>query len=130
MKKSWPSVECSLEALSFDRHQQAWDYLALASNLQSMGKQLVSASAGHRNELIAAFHNCAGKLPYPDDCDIGALILESAGDETPDAEHRKWLYQEAYFRATWCASSGSAGGETLARLKHLKRVDEKLHKEQ
>lgn len=129
MKKSWPSVESSLDALSYETHQSAWDYLALANHLQSMGKQLIRASAEHRKELIAAFHDCAGKLPYPDDCDIGALILESAGDEAQDAEHRKWLYQEAYFRAKWCASSGSAGGETLARLTHLKRVDEKLHQE-
>ena len=129
MDKSWPSIEQFLEALSYETHQPACDYFALASHLQSLGEQLIHVSDEHRSELIAAFHNCAGKFPYPDDCDLGALILESAGDQAQAAEHRKWLYQEAFFRAKWCTDSAGAGGETLARLVHLKRVDEKLHME-
>src|SRR3990172_4317193 len=93
---------------------------------QSLAQLLVRAHPEQRRELIAKFHDCAGKIPYPDDADIGALFLEDAGDKAQDSEQKKFLYQEAYFRASWCADSGTSGGECLARSKHLDRVNDKL----
>ena len=94
--------------------------------LQSAGSFLVRSAPEHRQELIARFHDCAGRLHYPDDADIGALILEAAADEAEELNLKRWLYQEARFRAHWCASSGTSGGECLARAKHLERIDAKL----
>jgi hypothetical protein len=126
MKKTWPSIDSSLDALSRETNQQPWDFVALASHLQSLAQLLVRAHPEQRRELIARFHDGAGKIPYPDDADIGALFLEDAGDKAQDSEQKKFLYQEAYFRASWCADSGTSGGECLARSKHLDRVNDKL----
>lgn len=126
MTKQWPSLDTALDALSPETYQQKWDYSALVECLRSLAGRLVRATAEQRRELIAKFHDCAGKLPYPDDSDIGSLFLESAAERAPDAAHRKWLYEEAFYRAKWCAESGTSGGETLARSRRLERLSDRL----
>jgi hypothetical protein len=82
-------------------------------------------SRDQHRELIAQFHDCAGKLPYVDDCDFGALVLESAAEAVTDGELREFLLSEARFRAMWCVQAATAGGEAIARSAHLRRLDER-----
>ncbi len=82
-------------------------------------------SRDQHRELVAQFHDCAGKLPYVDDCDYGALVLESASEAVTDGDLRVLLLSEARFRAMWCVQAATAGGEALARAVHLRRLDER-----
>jgi hypothetical protein len=74
---------------------------------------------------VAEFHNQAGRYPYWQDQDIGALILECVADSLADSPLKEYLYKHAQYRAEWCASSATAGGEGLARLGHVRQIEEK-----
>ena|SRR5579871_4079054 len=74
---------------------------------------------------IAEFHNLAGRLPYWQDYDVGALILESVADSLSDGDEKKLFYRHALYRARWCASCASAGGEGLARMFHVTELQKK-----
>lgn len=74
---------------------------------------------------MAEFHNCAGRLPYFQDCDIGALVLEAAADAANDPELRSFLYDAARLRAIWCAQGATARGEGVARMAHVDRLEGK-----
>lgn len=78
------------------------------------------------DEVIAEFHNIAGRFPYWQDSDIGSLILESLADEIAPAPLSKRLYKEAMYRAKWCAAAATSGGEGLARSTDLHRLSDKL----
>lgn len=78
------------------------------------------------NEAFAEFHNIAGRLPYWNDSDVGALILESVSDGIPPSAVQKRIYKEAFYRAKWCATSSTSGGEGLARSRHVKRLSSKV----
>lgn len=71
---------------------------------------------------IAEFHNFAGQFPYWADCDAGALVLEGVADSMLPGLRRALLYWHALYRAQWCASAATAGGEGIARSRHLERV--------
>lgn len=79
---------------------------------------------------IAEFHNFAGRLPYWGDCDVGALVLEDVADDMLPGPRRALLFRHALYRAEWCASAATAGGEGMARSVHLERVRAKLRAEQ
>jgi hypothetical protein len=115
------------ERLRAEKSHQQWDYRALAECLEKYASMFHRTSRDQHRDLIARFHNCAGKLPYVFDWDFGALLLEATAAEIDDRDLRVWLLTEARFRATWCAQAGTAGGECLARYRHVKRLDERLH---
>jgi len=129
MDKLWPSLETSITELDQEIFQPKYDFLSLVNHLQNLGGKLVSTSPENRRELIAQFHDCAGKIPCDSiaaDCDVGALVLESVADTIEDSDVKWWLYQEALFRAKWCAESGGSGGECYARSKHFKQLNIKI----
>jgi hypothetical protein len=126
MDNPWPSLECSFYELDQYPFQPKYNYLSLAIHLQNLGGMLVSTSPGKRRELIAKFHDCAGKIPYAADCDIGALVLEDLAETANDSKVKCWLYQESQFRAKWCVESGTSGGECNARSRHLERINKKI----
>jgi hypothetical protein len=78
------------------------------------------------DEVIAEFHNMAGRFPYWQDSDIGSLILESLADEIAPAPLSERLYREAMYRAKWCATAATSGGEGLARSIDVRRLSDKL----
>lgn len=114
------------ERLAVMRFQQSWDYRQLSARLESLASMFTRVSRDQFRELAAQVHDCAGKLPYVDDCDYGALVLESVSDTAASAELRLWMLTEARFRALWCVQGATAGGEAIARGQHLKRLDEKI----
>ncbi len=127
MDPAWPSLEISIAELKQETVQLKYDYISLVKHLQNLGEKLVSTSPENRRELIAQFHDCAGKIPYAGDCDVGALVLESIADTIEDHEMQMWLYHEAGFRANWCAESGTSGSECHARSVHFKRIHKKIN---
>ena len=114
------------EGLRSEKFHQDWDYCVLAECLEKYASMFQRASRDQHRELIAQFHDCAGKLPYIFDWDYGALVLEATAIEIDDRGLQVWLLTEARFRALWCAQAGTAGGECLARYQHVKNLDEKL----
>jgi hypothetical protein len=76
---------------------------------------------------LVDFHNRAGLLPCWQDYDVGALILESAGDEFPDYSGRDLFYRHAFFRARLFASSSSGSGEGMARMLHVNEIEKKVN---
>lgn len=70
------------------RFQQSFDYRQLSAHLESLAGMFTRVSRDQFRELAAQVHNCAGKLPYVDDCDYGALVLESVSDIAATAELR------------------------------------------
>jgi len=106
--------------------QERWNYQQLAGHLQSLASMFIRTSRAQQRELVAQFHDCAGKLPYVEDCDFGALVLEGAAEAATDSELRAYLLTEARFRAIWCVQAATAGGEAIARAVHLRRLEERL----
>jgi hypothetical protein len=101
------------------------DCVVLATHLKRFAHLFARTSKEQHRNMISEFHNDAGRLPYFGDKDIGALILESTADEIVDVELRAFLYNEARLRATWCAQAASAGGEGIARSRHIQSLDAK-----
>ena len=118
------------EQLAMATLQERWDYPVLGAHLESLAGMFFRTSKDQRSELIAQFHDCAGKLPYVADCDFGALVLESAADSVADdRELRGFLLSEARYRARWCVQAASAGGEAIARAVHMNRLEAKARNE-
>jgi hypothetical protein len=78
------------------------------------------------DELVAQFHNLAGRLPYVEDSDYGALLLEATADALQDSSLARRLYREAFYRARWCVQAATAGGEMIARSSDLSRIESKF----
>ncbi len=116
----------AIDRLAAETSQQRWDYRALAAHLESLASMFARTSRDQHREIVAQFHDCAGKLPYIDDCDFGALVLENAANAVADGELRALLLCEARFRASWCVQSSTAGGEAIARAVHLRRIAERV----
>jgi hypothetical protein len=114
------------ESLRREKFHQQWDYRTLIEHLERLASMFQRTSHDQHRDLIAQFHDCAGKLPYVLDQDFGALVLEAVACSVEGRELRAWLYTEARFRAVWCAQAGTAGGESVARYNHVKRLDERL----
>src|SRR3954453_7027896 len=125
MRTTTSQLREARDRLAAETFQQRWDYCALAAHLESLASMFAQTSRDQHRELAAQFHDCAGKLPYIDDCDFGALVLESAADAVADGELRAFLLSEARFRALWCVQAATAGGEANARALHLRRIDER-----
>ncbi len=100
------------------------------SMLRRVGAAIPRIAEQGLESALAQFHNFAGQFPYWADCDLGALILEEVADNMPSGPKRSVLYQHATYRAEWCASAATAGGEGIARSQHLARVRQKLSAEQ
>jgi len=98
----------------------------LALHLQSLATMFRRMHVQEHREHIARFHNAAGVIPFFQDTDIGALVLEQAADDASDATLKSFLYTEALYRAQWCAQAASAGGEGLARSRHVEQLQAKL----
>lgn len=103
-----------------------WDYATLVRHLERFAEMLTRTSRDQRRAMMSEFHNCAGRLPYFQDRDIGALILEATADAITDTGLRLFLYTEARLRATWCAQGATAGGEGTARDRHIQELDDKI----
>jgi len=100
------------------------------SLLRRMAGALPGISGEWIESAMAGFHNFAGQFPYWADCDVGALALEDVADDMPSGLRRALLYRHAVYRAQWCASAATAGGEGAARSRHLQRTMAKLAAEQ
>jgi len=98
------------------------------SALESLASTLTRLVAGQLSETLAEFHDIAGRLPYADDSDFGALLLESVAGETADVALARELLTHALYRARWCAQAASSGGEGLARATELNRIQSKLER--
>jgi len=109
-------------------HEQC-DYTALASHLERLAEIFARTVRDQHRAMMSEFHNGAGRLPYFQDRDIGALILEAAADATTGRDLRVFLYTEAQLRATWCAQGATAGGEGIARARHIQELNEKIRNE-
>lgn len=103
-----------------NQQREPCDYPTLVRHLEQMAALFLRTSKDQHRSMVAEFHNFAGQLPYFQDCDIGAMILEGAADSAGDSVLRTFLYTEALFRATWCARGASAAGEGVARGRHVK----------
>ena len=114
------------EHLAAMRFEHPCDHRQLVAHLETLAGMFTRVSRDQFRELSAQVHNCAGKLPYVDDCDYGALVLESVSDSAASAELRLWILTEARFRALWCVQGATAGGEVIARGQHLDRLDKKI----
>ena len=99
----------------------------LTALLDQIATMFERTSSNEHNEIVAQFHNVAGPLPYADDSDYGALLLEFTADSLNDVSLAKRLYQEAFYRASWCVHAATAGGESLARSRDCQRIGAKLH---
>jgi hypothetical protein len=97
--------------------------------LRQLAGALPRVSEESLGSAIAEFHNFGGRFPYWADCDVGALVLEDVADDMLPGPRRALLYQNAAYRAQWCASAATAGGEGMARSLHLERVRAKLRAE-
>ena len=126
MQNIGADLDRAREKLRNEKFHQQWDCRVLAECLEKDANMFQRTSRDQHRDLIARFHNCAGKLPYVFDWDYGALVLEATAVSIDDISLRVWLLTEARFRATWCAQGGTAGGECIARYQHVKRLDEKL----
>lgn len=80
------------------------------------------------NEVMAQFHNCAGQLPYVEDFDFGALVLQFTVDKLDDLILKKRLLKEAVYRTRWCVQSAASGSEMIVRGEHLRRLEVDLEK--
>jgi hypothetical protein len=88
------------------------------------------ADKSKTESAVAEFHNLAGSLPYWRDADVGALILESVADGLPDGSLKEFLYRHALYRARWCASAATAGGEGRSRMLHVNHLQIKQEAQQ
>jgi len=96
------------------------------NHLEKFASMIPRLEDSQLDETLAEFHNIAGRFPYWQDSDIGALILESLADEIAPAPLSNRLYKEAMYRARWCTAAATSGGEGLARSIDVKRLSEKL----
>jgi len=74
-----------LVAMAF---QERWNYRQLADHLETLAYMSSQVSKPQLRELAAQLHDCAGKLPYVDDYDYGALVLENASDSVTETDLR------------------------------------------
>jgi hypothetical protein len=77
--------------------------------------KVFGAAADHRSYYVPAL-----------DSDYGAMLLEALADICPDPLRKHALYLGAQARAALFASYATAGGEGLARMMDVHRIQSKL----
>lgn len=125
-RKTHMEIQDARDTICRDTARHHWDFRVLIEHLDRLASMFARTSSDQHRSLIAEFHSCAGQLPYAQEYDYGALVLEAAGDAVAVPELRRWLHTEARIRAEMCARGGTAGGECIARYQHVRRLDEKL----
>ena len=98
----------------------------LSRVLAEAAERIRSADETDRATAIGAFHELADQLPGVWDTDYGAALLEANGDGCGAPAVRLALYREARKRAERYAACASSGGEGMARMEDVKRLDEKI----
>ena len=94
--------------------------------LENRAAELRDAAPAERDALLKNFHAAAEPLPYAMDSDFGALLLESEAAQCADRAWKATLFGEALHRAQSCAAAATAGGEGLARMQDVRRIEAKL----
>jgi len=74
-------------------------------------------------KLLTEFEVSANKLPWPQDHDFGALLIQKEYKSAISKSIEKLMINTAYERAQWCASCSTSGGEGLARSVHVKELN-------
>ena len=120
------NLEAARKRLEQETFHQQWNYGILAGELERIATMFDRVSTDQRDELLAQFHDFAGRLPYANDSDYGALLLEFTADSQDDPELAQRLYREAFFRAGWCVQAATAGGEAIARSRDFRRIEAKI----
>lgn len=72
--------------------------------------------------LLTEFEMSANKLPWPQDHDFGALLIQQTYKSAINKNIEKLMINAAYERAHWCASCSTSGGEGLARAVHVNEL--------
>ena len=94
--------------------------------LENCAAQLRDATPAERDALLEKIHAAAEPLPYAADSDFGALLLESAAADCTDRMWKAKLLGAALRRAQACAAAATAGGEGLARMQDVRRIQAEL----
>ena len=118
-------IKSELDQLQNDLKSEGCDI----STLRRFGESLPRISDQSLEEAFVQFHNWAGRLPYWRDYDVGALVLEHVADSMASSKRRTDVYRHAVYRARWCAATATAGGEGIARSKHIQQLERKLNAE-
>jgi hypothetical protein len=93
--------------------------------LERLASLLLRVDEKQKDVSFAEFHNLAGRFPYCGDSDFGALVLEREADLNGSGPTKTRMYREAMWRARWCATGATAGGEGYARMMDVERLMEK-----
>lgn len=95
---------------------------AIAASISS------SESLSSAKEIFREFIVEAEKLPWPQDSDFGALVLQSKSAQASNLEVKRFMLNEAISRAQWCATCATSGGEGHARMVHVNELKAELEK--
>ncbi len=95
---------------------------AIAASISS------SDSLNRAEEIFRQFNIEAEKLPWPQDTDFGALVLQSKSAQASNIEVKRFMLNEAILRAQWCATCATSGGEGHARMVHVNELKAELEK--
>lgn len=115
----------SVEALASAR-RTLHTYEIDTAEIDHLAQTLSRQSSQPLSRLLAQFDEIADGLPYADDADYGALLLEARADATEDASLTRELLMAAVERAWRCVQAASAGGEALARKVDAERLEAKI----
>jgi hypothetical protein len=97
--------------------------------VETIGNSLASAkNIQEAEKFFISFELEAEKLPWPQDHDFGALVLQSESSHAPNKEIQRFLLIQAISRAQWCATCSTSGGEGLARSQHVNELKAQLLK--
>lgn len=77
-------------------------------------------------EYLDFFSIAANTIPYTDDMDYGALLLEYAAMNCTKDVRKILLLHAALERAETCASCATSGGEGIARSVHVNRIRKRI----
>lgn len=96
--------------------------------LECLAADLVkSRSVTEALGAYSKFESEAEKLPWRWDRDFGALVLHKRAHEA-SVEVAKFMLSKAVDRARWCATCATSGGEGLARVSHVKELEDDFSK--
>lgn len=95
--------------------------------VEGFALSLVLAKNLHEaNEIYINFEVEAERLPWPQDNDFGALVLQFACTKTVNIDVRKFMLSKALARAQWCATCATSGGEGISRMQHVNELKNEL----